>query len=51
MYVPTKYSMSRLAAGQGDHPRSLFVPFSPWFYLLLTQTEAKLAEFKADLTR
>ena len=42
MYFPTKYSMLWPAAGQGDLPRSLFVPFSPWLYLPLTQIEAKL---------
>lgn len=49
MYFPTKYSTSWLAAGQADCPHSLFVPFSPWFYHLLTQTEAKLPRLKAAL--
>lgn len=49
MYFPTKYSTPWLAAGQADCPHSLFVPFSPWFYLLLTQTEAKLAGVQGRL--
>ena len=51
MYFPTKYSTAWPAAGQRDHPRCLFVPFSPWFYLLLTQAEAKLTGVKGDLPR
>lgn len=41
--------MMWLAAGQGGHPCSLFVPFLPWVYLLLTQTQEQLTGFKADL--
>lgn len=49
MYFPAKYSMMWLAAGQGHKPHSLFGPFLPCVCLLLTQTEAKLTGFKADL--
>lgn len=49
MYFPAKYSMMWLGAGQGHDHLSLFLVFLPWVYLLLTQTEAKLTGFKADL--
>lgn len=49
MYFSATYSVMWLGAGQGHHPHSLFLVFLPWVYLLLTQTEAKLTGFKADL--
>lgn len=38
-----------VAAGQGHHPHSVFVPFLSWFSTLLTESEEKPTEFKADL--